>query len=507
MIINSQAPLPTLDSYDLQRRNFEERVGRNAFMGTVIEEFWIDKYKSLSGVKLKDILDDLKVKLKDLDDENLSESAMHSRLLSIAEDVGKDIFTRGVEIVQTKFDDRPIYWARIKARAIIRSHVIWKKFTDLALLNFVLDRLEWHSRNLGNMDFSTAPSGHKHYILTGFDPYMGLKDAQIISDLGYSSNTSGIIALYFHGKTLTNGSESCLIQSCIVPTRYNEFDGEIIEEALTPFLTPLASTEVDMIMSISLDPNLPNSNNPSHNFYGKYINVVERFAGVNRWIHYPDANNQLPRESKSKVLDTSEGNRIWLQTTLPKALISLPASYAGLDISTLNRETVEVMLPNRYRSFGDYIPMSRGKWTLSVTSKEPIDKFEDPSSPVSLETITPIGGSSRSVPVTISPLNLGDDIHTGSGGAYLSNEIYYRIALMRERLGSSASTGHIHVPIVTLPIWDAGIKPKKTSVRNNPKRINGTDLDIILYLQDYEDNLKKCLLATIPSQFFDTSYP
>ena len=36
----------------------------------------------------------------------------------------------------------------------------------------------------------------------------------------------------------------------------------------------------------------------------------------------------------------------------------------------------------------------------------------------------------------------------GSGGSFLSNEIFYRVAHRRETLSSSTLTGHLHVPAV-----------------------------------------------------------
>jgi len=38
----------------------------------------------------------------------------------------------------------------------------------------------------------------------------------------------------------------------------------------------------------------------------------------------------------------------------------------------------------------------------------------------------------------------------GSGSNYLSNEIFYRLSFLRERLQSNVKTGHLHVPKIQL---------------------------------------------------------
>lgn len=35
--------------------------------------------------------------------------------------------------------------------------------------------------------------------------------------------------------------------------------------------------------------------------------------------------------------------------------------------------------------------------------------------------------------------------YSGSGGDYLSNEIYYRVSFLREKYNPNLKTGHIHV--------------------------------------------------------------
>lgn len=44
------------------------------------------------------------------------------------------------------------------------------------------------------------------------------------------------------------------------------------------------------------------------------------------------------------------------------------------------------------------------------------------------------------------------NIKDGSGGNYLSNEIFYRVAILRNHLGlnNTLKSGHLHVPILAV---------------------------------------------------------
>lgn len=53
----------------------------------------------------------------------------------------------------------------------------------------------------------------------------------------------------------------------------------------------------------------------------------------------------------------------------------------------------------------------------------------------------------------------------GSGGDYLSNEIFYRVAQRREKIGSAVKTGHYHIANLS----SSGLSP--TATINNVKDI------------------------------------
>ena len=49
------------------------------------------------------------------------------------------------------------------------------------------------------------------------------------------------------------------------------------------------------------------------------------------------------------------------------------------------------------------------------------------------------------------------ELALGSGGRYMSNEIAYRVARLRELFNKSIKTGHLHVPSPDVPIEDAPV--------------------------------------------------
>lgn len=55
----------------------------------------------------------------------------------------------------------------------------------------------------------------------------------------------------------------------------------------------------------------------------------------------------------------------------------------------------------------------------------------------------------------------------GSGGDYLSNEIFYRVSLLREQYNSTLKTGHLHLPIIqSYPALFFSLQKTRTEVEN-----------------------------------------
>ncbi len=99
------------------------------------------------------------------------------------------------------FDDRPLYWARLKLARQLGER----------------EEVERRSRNFA---FAGAPGD---VLVTGFDPF------HLDRDIG-QSNPSGLAALALDG-TVVGGA---LVRSAILPVRFCDFDQGIVEDLLTP---------------------------------------------------------------------------------------------------------------------------------------------------------------------------------------------------------------------------------------------------------------------------------
>jgi pyrrolidone-carboxylate peptidase len=402
---------------------------------------WIEKYyKSPYPVPvlptLINILTDFVTILAAAKTKTLSQLSDEVRLK------GQQLFAEGARLAQSYFDDRPLYFARLNAQRDLKAEARkWKsnliKTSDNQMLlpeyKNIRDRLEFSSRNLNNIDFSSA-IGKMKFIVTGFDPYLEAGD----------SNASGNIALRLHGETISNsaGSEA-LIQSCIVPTRWQDFDDGIIENHLAEFINE-PNKRVNMILSLSLDDAMDQK-----------IAVVERFATVARTTEPGATDNNGVPQTKPSCLDlsqftpaTGQGNPTWTQSTLPSDLIDNSSSFASIFKIHLRESYSFIRDKQKFGMLGmiTCLPHLVDFWgngrTLSAANISPFAKYVDYRELIFVDHVR--------------ELRRTDFLTKGSGGNFLSNEIFYRIALIRERHQSTIdedtpnmSTGHIHVPAIT----------------------------------------------------------
>lgn len=126
-----------------------------------------------------------------------------------APDAARRLWQRARDDVQQDrcFDDRPLYWARLK------------------LLRRLRDAKGVAPAERDARGFAVAPAEQPPTVLvTGFDPFHLQRDIA-------QSNPSGLAALALDGTTVAG----CLVRSAIFPVRYADFDRGCVEQALTPF--------------------------------------------------------------------------------------------------------------------------------------------------------------------------------------------------------------------------------------------------------------------------------
>jgi pyrrolidone-carboxylate peptidase len=293
-------------------------------------------------------------------------------------------------------DDRPLYWSRSRMMVILKSHeFLLQNVADAELL---VKRLDDRTRGFTPAPNFAAAGARRKVLVIGFDPFF-LKPGQPNHN-SHQSNPSGVAALFLHNATEIAGM---FIQSVIVPVRFEDFDSGRIDNLVDSHLQGAGS--VDMILSVSQDIDL--------RFH------VDRFGTRYRTPAVPD---NLGVSGKAPV-------HYEFSATQP-SLIRL-ASNANLP------RFLETTLPASIIAPGNAVPVA-ATGTQIVKTVIFDQKFK------------PEGGAELGVDniSTFSPIApaAGVEVEQGSGGNYLSNELFYRVCWRRTQRSSTINTGHLHVP-------------------------------------------------------------
>jgi pyrrolidone-carboxylate peptidase len=316
-------------------------------------------------------------------------------------------------------DDRPLYWARLVMRRAIRSHAVIKRYPKIV---FDLIRLlESISRGYDEIDFSAAPASAKKVLISGYDPF------QLGSKID-RSNPSGAAALTLNGRTvMNNGVPVAYIQSAIFPVRYRDFDedgGEgVVERFFKKFIKPPGPTPNPVFMIMTL------SQGGSFQFW------VDRFASRTRGGGEDNENiGNIP------FPPIPVGDQFY-QTTLPFNKIVPSTDTPPFAIYFNNAFVYE------YKNASG--TTRTGAWSLRNDKK----KIEEPPVHPALGTLVVPSALSNST----TPKKSEVKAIVGSGGDYLSNEIFYRVSLLRHKINPALPTGHYHVPFIQSGAFDPSL--------------------------------------------------
>jgi len=204
------------------------------------------------------------------------------------------------------------------------------------------------------------------------------------------SNPSGLAALLLDGTVIEykQGGKTITaeINTAMIPVRYADFDQGEVESLLAPFY---ALNSVDLIATISM---------------GRSDFDLEHFPGLRRSATAPDNVNVYTGANKTNPLVPS--------------LLSAPL---------VGDEFVLFSLPVH--------AMMKAKGPYKINDNRGVTVLQ----------------SGEAKDITVNSLaELTDKIAVqGGGGGYLSNEISYRSIVLRNRLGSTIPTGHIHTPRIS----------------------------------------------------------
>jgi pyrrolidone-carboxylate peptidase len=307
---------------------------------------------------------------------------------SILETKGRDLWNLAVGYVQMTKDDRPLYWARLQSIGALRAYYKRKRLGTPPVTQF-----EWPSRGLeqadGRINFGSA-AGLKA-IVTGFDPFA-------LSSQVDASNLSGLIALALNNRTFNTTRGPVFVRTAIMPVRYRDFDARIVENAVEPNLN-----QIELLMTCS---------------QGGVHFEVERFASKNRGAFKdnelkPNTGTPIPG---TNLTDPGLSGPQFLESTLPyeRVITSDITTRTGLPFSAAHALILD----------------------QSFDAINPIASNPPPNSVNDVQTW-------KKLPFVI----MGTAIR-GSGDNFLSNEIFYRTALLRSNIRPALPSGHVHVPVI-----------------------------------------------------------
>jgi len=322
------------------------------------------------------------------------------------------------------YDDRQLYWARLHGRNAIREHAT-------LLLQFrrrreLVQLFDERSRGFHTVNYAGAPAGALKILVVGFDPF------QLDPGAGgnpLQSNPSGAIALHMHGKTLVKGPKQAYVQSVIFPVRFGDFDAGLVERIITQIQ---AANNLDMIVTCSQD-------------LGNYFNI-DRFASQFRNPNSVDNENKPGNRPNYYRVDGTGRRQRTNAGMLPQFLeTNLP--FDSMDDTVGNTRpsgsTAQIAVFNQQWSG----TQPDGTTVHNTHSWDPDNGGYNPAN-----AEAPPAGNIRAT--------------EGSGGTYLSNEIFYRVALMRTHAIIFPRTGHLHVPLIQRSPADFSSSDTQTVVQN-----------------------------------------
>jgi hypothetical protein len=294
-------------------------------------------------------------------------------------------------------DDRQIYWTRLMLTTALRQwNPAWATNADSLrrLQSRLLSVLEQTSRGFTTSAFPADPDV-KRILISGLDPF-GFPNQ---GDIG-QGNLSGAAAMSFDGRTLVAGAVSARIEAAVFPVRYKDFNEGIVENYLRPHLS--SPHPPHLVMSIS---------------QGGTDFEFEEWAGRRRG----------GRDQSHTDYAENLGQRSGATPTNP---VEPPGLAPGSEF--LGHNVPAPMLG-----------AMRGAVGRKGAIPAETDVYDLPS------------GATKPRRVKGGPgANAGKAVE-GSGGGFLSNEIFYRNALLRTQTGSTVPIIHLHTPKVAPDAGDA----------------------------------------------------
>ncbi len=283
-------------------------------------------------------------------------------------------------------DDRQIYWTRLMLTTALRQwNPSWSPNAD-TLRRLHTKLLQLLEQTSRGMAATAFPTDKPDVkrILISGFDPFGFPNQGDIRQ----SNLSGAAALALDGETLVEGNVSARVESVVFPVRYADFNEGIAENFLRPHLT--GPQPPHLVVSIS---------------QGGAQFEMEEWAGRRRSTDTFKENLGL----------SSGGSKA--QPVEPPGLAQGP-EFLGTNVS----------------------PAMRGAMRGAVGRKGAIPEE------TTVQDVTP--GASAPTTHAAGPSATPGQSVEGSGGGFLSNEIFYRNSLLRTQTGSTVPVIHVHTPML-----------------------------------------------------------
>lgn len=334
------------------------------------------------------------------------------------------IRTKGAELLQyakqrIKIQNQPytnkdgiLYLTRLIMQVILKNHPkLLSKFPSK--IEDLSDQFEKHSRGLEGTEkpvFTQQTSSNFNILISGYDPFTAIYgfNGYKYYDWGdHQSNSSGNLALALDGvSTNPINGKIATIKSVIFPVRYREFDKGWIEDFFKSYVN---DNNIKMIITFSygVDGDI-------------YSFEIERFASRKRG---GSNDNNLMSTTSNFLNIPDKDNYEFINTKLP-----FDDMYIADDVG------LDQMFTFQY--FNNSV--AGAKRTIN-----------NPSEDLKITPLIPEPELSNYPPTSGTATKIKSI--SGSGGSYLSNEIFYRVAWLRENSPNPEKfTGHIHVGFLSV---------------------------------------------------------
>jgi hypothetical protein len=376
----------------------------------------LDSAAPISGTNpLKSIVEDFRLAVNAVPNDENAQAALQGHVNNF----GLQALARARVTVRdnnhANADDRPLYWARLAMQAILKSHAFLVQ--NVRERDILVRSLENRTRGLDPAPSFAAAGASRRVLLLAFDPLLVRPNQP--NNNSHQSSPSALAALYLHANAVI---ANMFIQCVILPVRFDDFDAGLVDTLIDAYLQ--GPNQAQMILSLSQGIDL--------NFH------VDRFATRVRALNIADNTNVMGQPAFHYELNAAQTQLVrlagdatlprFLETTLPVAnmvpgsLMSEPASGA--------RVAKSVLFNQRFTPAGAAAPQG-------------------------------IENAQSAFSAVVPPVNT--EVQSGSGGNFLPNELFYRIAWRRVQRNSPVKTGHLQVP--RLQSDTAGPNPLHDTVR------------------------------------------